>query len=59
MDRNVSEKVLAHLLAGDDDLENTYNRYDYLDERKGVMQLIGDYCEQCGMDLIAKMPAEI
>lgn len=51
VDRNVSEKVLAHLLEGGDDLENTYNRYDYLEERKPVMQLIGDYCEQCGMKL--------
>lgn len=51
VDRSVSETVLAHLLAGGDDLENTYNRYDYLEERKPVMQLIGDYCEQCGMKL--------
>ncbi|MCK3656788.1 integrase [Pasteurellaceae bacterium Macca] len=51
VDRNVSETVLSHLLAGGDDLENTYNRYDYLEERKPVMQMIGDYCEQCGMQL--------
>lgn len=51
VDRNVSETVLSHLLAGGDDLENTYNRYDYLEERKSVMQMIGDYCEQCGMQL--------
>lgn len=51
VDRNVSETVLSHLLAGGDDLENTYNRYDYLDERKPVMQMIGDYCEQCGMEI--------
>lgn len=51
VERNVSETVLSHLLAGGDDLENTYNRYDYLEERKSVMQMIGDYCEQCGMQL--------
>lgn len=51
IERNVSETVLSHLLEGGDELENTYNRYDYLEERKSVMQLIGDYCEQCGMDL--------
>lgn len=51
IDRQVSETVLSHLLAGGDNLENTYNRYDYLEQRKPVMQMIGDYCEQCGMDL--------
>lgn len=51
VDRNVSETVLSHLLAGGDDLENTYNRYDYLEERKPIMQMIGDYCEQCGMKI--------
>lgn len=51
VDRNVSETVLSHLLAGGDDLENTYNRYDYLEERKSVMQMIGDYCEKCGMEI--------
>lgn len=51
IDRNVSETVLAHLLEGGDQLENTYNRHDYLKERIPVMQLLGDYCEQCGMDL--------
>ncbi|AIK89509.1 tyrosine-type recombinase/integrase [Glaesserella parasuis] len=51
IERNVSETVLSHLLEGGDDLENTYNRYDYLEERKSVMQLIGDYCESRGMDL--------
>ncbi|EIJ69441.1 tyrosine-type recombinase/integrase [Pasteurella bettyae] len=51
IERNVSETVLSHLLEGGDELENTYNRYDYLEERKPVMQLIGDYCEQCGMNL--------
>lgn len=51
IDRNVSETVLAHLLEGGDQLENTYNRHDYLKERIPVMQLLGDYCEQCGMNL--------
>ncbi|UDW84067.1 integrase arm-type DNA-binding domain-containing protein [Pasteurella canis] len=51
IERNVSETVLSHLLEGGDDLENTYNRYDYLEERIPVMQLIGDYCESCGMFL--------
>ena len=51
IDRNISESVLSHLLESGDTLENTYNRYDYLEERKSVMQLIGNYCEQCGMNL--------
>lgn len=51
VERNVSETVLSHLLSGGDELENTYNRYDYLEERYPVMQLIGDYCEQSGMKL--------
>ncbi|MCI7718065.1 MAG: integrase arm-type DNA-binding domain-containing protein [[Pasteurella] aerogenes] len=51
VDRNISETVLSHLLEGGDTLENTYNRYDYLEERRSVMQLIGDYCESCGMNL--------
>ncbi|MDG2914722.1 integrase arm-type DNA-binding domain-containing protein [Bisgaard Taxon 10/6] len=51
IDRNISESVLSHLLEGGDILENTYNRYDYLKERKPIMQLIGDYCESCGMNL--------
>ena len=49
IDRNISESVLSHLLEGGDILENTYNRYDYLKERKPIMQLIGDYCESCGI----------
>ncbi|MDO4698108.1 MAG: site-specific integrase [Pasteurellaceae bacterium] len=49
VDRNVSECVLAHLLAGGDDLENTYNRYDYLEERKEAMQMIADHLENHGM----------
>lgn len=51
VERNVSETILSHLLEGGDDLENTYNRYNYLEERKPVMQLIGDYCQSCGMNL--------
>ena len=51
VERNVSETILSHLLEGGDDLENTYNRYNYLEERKPIMQLIGDYCESCGMNL--------
>lgn len=51
IDRHVSESILSHLLEGGDDLENTYNRYDFLEERVPVMQLLGDYCEQCGMKL--------
>lgn len=51
IDRNVSETVLAHLLEGGDDLENTYNRYDYLNERIPIMQLIADFCEQNGMKI--------
>ena len=51
VERNVSETILSHLLEGGDTLENTYNRYDYLEERRPVMQLIGDYCESCGMNL--------
>ncbi|HDL5878790.1 TPA: tyrosine-type recombinase/integrase [Mannheimia haemolytica] len=51
VDRHVSESILSHLLEGGDDLENTYNRYDFLEERVPVMQLLGDYCEQCGMNL--------
>ncbi|QIM66523.1 integrase [Mannheimia granulomatis] len=51
VERNVSESILSHLLEGGDDLENTYNRYDFLEERVPVMQLLGDYCEQCGMNL--------
>jgi len=51
VERNVSETILSHLLEGGDDLENTYNRYNYLEERKPIMQLIGDYCESCRMNL--------
>lgn len=52
--RHVSEKVLSHLLEDGDTLENTYNRYEYIEERRPIMQFIADHCEQSGMNLTAE-----
>lgn len=46
IDDTVAEKVLAHDVK--DKLIKVYNKHDYLAERIPVMQMWGDYVEQCG-----------
>ncbi|MEG9475737.1 tyrosine-type recombinase/integrase [Mannheimia indoligenes] len=49
IEKNTAETVLAHKIK--DELEQTYNRHDYLNQRTPVMQLWGDYLSQCGFDI--------
>lgn len=42
---DVVEACLSHIIA--DQTRKAYNRSDYLEQRVGVMQLWGDYVEQC------------
>lgn len=45
-ERHVTEKVLNHLSGEISGVAATYNRYDYLTERRDAMQRIDDYLEQ-------------
>ncbi|QIM63186.1 hypothetical protein A1D29_07780 [Pasteurellaceae bacterium Orientalotternb1] len=47
IEKNTAETVLAHKI--DDDLEETYNRHSYLNQRIPVMNLWGKYLEECGL----------
>ncbi|OOH89217.1 hypothetical protein BMT54_06985 [Pasteurellaceae bacterium 15-036681] len=47
IEKNTAEKVLAHKI--DDDLEATYNRHEYLRQRIPVMEIWGNYLEECGL----------
>lgn len=47
----VGELSLAHLSTGKGKVQERYDRYDYLAERRHAMQLWSDYCEKCGMVL--------
>lgn len=47
----VAELALSHLSTGKEKTEATYDRNEFLEERKQALQLIGNYCEQCGMKL--------
>lgn len=47
--RDVVEACLAHAVEGD--VRRVYNRSNYLEHRKPVMQQWGDYCQQCGLVL--------
>lgn len=47
--RDVVEACLAHAVEGD--IRRVYNRSNYLEHRKPVMQQWGDYCEQCGLTI--------
>lgn len=49
IEKNTAETVLAHKIK--DELEQTYNRHDYLNQRTPVMQLWGDYLSECGFDI--------
>lgn len=49
VDLTVAELSLAHLSTGKGKVQERYDRYDYLDERRQALQLWGDYCEQCGL----------
>ncbi|OBW95196.1 integrase arm-type DNA-binding domain-containing protein [Gallibacterium salpingitidis] len=42
---DVIEACLSHGIK--DQVRRAYNRSDYLEQRKPVMQLWGDYCEEC------------
>ncbi|MBM2609385.1 tyrosine-type recombinase/integrase [Pasteurella multocida] len=46
---DVVEACLAHAVEGD--VRRVYNRSNYLEHRKPVMQQWGDYCQQCGLAL--------
>jgi phage integrase family site-specific recombinase len=45
VDFRLSESCLAHKIG--DSTSQAYNRYDYIELRRPVMQLWGDYVEQC------------
>lgn len=47
--RDVVEACLSHAVEGD--IRRVYNRSNYLEHRKPVMQQWGDYVEQCGLVL--------
>ncbi|KAE9539238.1 hypothetical protein HT665_01400 [Ursidibacter maritimus] len=47
IEKNTAETVLAHKI--DDDLEETYNCHNYLNQRIPVMNLWGKYLEDCGL----------
>lgn len=49
IDLTVAELALAHLSTSKGKVQERYDRYDYLDERRQALQLWGDYCEQCGL----------
>lgn len=48
----VGELAIAHQSTGKGKVQAIYDRYEYLDERKQAYQQWGDYCEQCGMQLV-------
>lgn len=47
---DVVEAVLAHRVSGK--LRRVYNRSNYLEQRKPVMQQWADYCTACGLQII-------
>lgn len=48
----IAELAIAHNQAtAKGKLTATYDRYDHFDEIKQAFQMMGDYCEQCGMIL--------
>ena len=49
VDFRLAESCLAHRVG--DKTSQAYNRYDYVELRRPVMQLWSDYCESCGMNL--------
>lgn len=52
---DVVEACLSHIIA--DQTRKAYNRSDYFEQRIKVMQLWGDYVEQCStFSILAKLP---
>lgn len=49
VDFRAAESCLAHRIGNE--TSQAYNRAEYIELRRPLMQLWGDYCEQCGMDL--------
>ena len=49
VDFRLAESCLAHRVG--DKTSQAYNRYDYVELRRPVMQLWSNYCESCGMNL--------
>lgn len=50
IDPDIVETVLAHRINGR--LRRVYNRSDYLEARKPVMQKWAEYCKDCGLAII-------
>lgn len=50
VDPDIVETVLAHRINGR--LRRVYNRSDYLEARKPVMQKWAEYCKDCGLAII-------
>ncbi|WGE43033.1 tyrosine-type recombinase/integrase [Actinobacillus equuli] len=49
VDFRAAESCLAHRIGNE--TSQAYNRAEYIELRRPLMQLWGDYCEFCGMDL--------
>ena len=49
VDFRAAESCLAHRIGNE--TSQAYNRAEYIELRRPLMQMWGDYCEQCGMDL--------